>query len=98
MGSDYFGDSQAVGRTSVEMLHEAGAKILLSAQVSGAITEDNKVRGVFVETKSGTLAIKAKVVIDCTGSADVASAAGAAHHRNAQRPGHGGFPLASVRG
>ena len=38
--------------------------------------EGNRVRGVFVETKSGRLAVKAKIVIDATGEADVAVRAG----------------------
>jgi len=77
VGSDYFRDSQAVSYVTSRMMEEAGIEQLLSSVVSGAIKEGNKVRGVFVENKCGTLAIRSKVVIDCTGTADVADRAGA---------------------
>jgi len=77
VGTRYFRDSQEVSYVAVKMMEEAGIDILLSSVVSGAIKEGNKVRGVFVENKSGTLAIRSKVVIDCTGTADVADRAGA---------------------
>jgi len=73
----YFRDPNIIAAEGVRMMEEAGVELLLSAFVSGAIMEADAVRGVFVETKSGTLAIKSKVVIDCTGTADVADRAGA---------------------
>ena len=59
------------------LLAEAGADILHFAWVAGAMVEDNCIRGVIIETKSGRQAIRAKRVIDCTGDADVCAAAGA---------------------
>lgn len=77
VGADYFRDCQAVTYTATRMMEEEGVGILLNSVVSGAVKEADTVRGVFVETKSGTLAVRSRVVIDCTGTADVAARAGA---------------------
>merc|ERR1712196_724797 len=39
--------------------------------------EDNRIRGIITESKSGRQAILAQTVIDCTGDADIANFAGA---------------------
>ena len=75
--SGYFRDSQTVPYVATKMLEEASVGILLSSLVLGTIMDGDRVRGIFVENKSGTMAIKSKVVIDCTGTADVAQRAGA---------------------
>ena len=77
VGGDYFRDSHAVSYVATRMMEESGIEILLSSVVSGVIKEGDKVRGLFVENKSGTLGIRSRVVIDCTGTADVADRAGA---------------------
>ncbi len=58
------------------MLKEAGVKLILSAYAADPIIEGDRVRGLFVETKSGRQAVRAKVVIDATGDADLARRAG----------------------
>ena len=73
----YAVDSHAASYVAFAMMEEAGVKMLLSAYVADPILDGNKVRGVFVETKSGRLAARAKVVIDATGEGDVAFRAGA---------------------
>jgi len=60
---------------ALDLLDEAGVQLLFHAFASGIIGE-NKVEGVVFETKSGPLAIRAKVTIDCTGDADIAVQAG----------------------
>ena len=50
---------------------------LLHTLVVETIVENNIIKGVIIETKSGRLAILAKRVIDCTGDADVAYYSGA---------------------
>lgn len=60
-----------------EMLHEHGARLLLSAYAGDPIVEDGRVRGVYIETKSGRVAVRAQVVLDATGDADLAHRAGA---------------------
>jgi hypothetical protein len=64
--------SQGYSYLSLKMLQEAGVELLLSTFVTDPIMEGNRLRGVFVENKSGRGAIRAKVVIDATGEADVA--------------------------
>lgn len=54
-----------------EMIQEAGVKMLYHAWGVNAIMDGNTIKGVFIESKSGRLAILAKVVIDCTGDGDV---------------------------
>ncbi len=63
--------------TLLQMMDEAGVTVQLYTQIVDAITEDGKVRGIIVESKSGREAILAKVVIDATGDGDVAARAGA---------------------
>lgn len=65
---------------ALELLDEAGVEFLLHAFASGILEEkpgSRKVSGAIFETKSGPVAIRAKVVIDCTGDADMAVQAGA---------------------
>jgi hypothetical protein len=61
----------------LDMLHEAGAKVLFYTLATDAIVEGNQLKGIIVEGKGGPKAILAKVVIDCTGDADIAAYAGA---------------------
>jgi hypothetical protein len=65
----------------IDMLQEAGVEILLYTMACEAIVEDNKLKGVIVENKSGRSAILAKVVIDCTGDGDIAARAGAPFYK-----------------
>jgi hypothetical protein len=62
---------------ALELLDEAGVQFLFHAFASGVLQDHGAVNGVVFETKSGPLAIRARVVIDCTGDADIAVAAGA---------------------
>ncbi|HYD57525.1 MAG TPA: FAD-dependent oxidoreductase [Burkholderiales bacterium] len=61
---------------ALDMLDEAGVQFLLHSFASGVLGE-KAVKGAVFETKSGPLAVRAKVVIDCTGDADLAVQAGA---------------------
>ena len=60
---------------ALDLLDEAGVHLLFHAFASGILGE-SAVEGVVFETKSGPLAIRAKVTVDCTGDADVAVQAG----------------------
>ena len=73
----YFVDSQVSAHIALEMLDEAGVETFLSVYASDPIIDSGRVRGLFVETISGRLAIRAKIVIDGTGQADVIMRAGA---------------------
>ena len=61
---------------ALELLNEAGVQFLLHAFASGVLGE-RTVEGAVFETKSGPVAIRARVVVDCTGDADMAVQAGA---------------------
>lgn len=61
----------------LEMLGQSGAKLMFYSLAVGAIVEDGECRGILVENKSGTQAIRAKIVIDCTGDGDIAAWSGA---------------------
>lgn len=59
------------------MMAEAGVKLYLHSWGTRPIMDGNRVRGVFIENKSGRQALLAKVVIDCTGDGDLLQPAGA---------------------
>jgi len=73
---DYMIDAEMFKWQGMEMLHEAGAEVLLHTFACDPIVEDDKVAGVFVENKNGRQAFRAKVVIDATADADIAFRAG----------------------
>ena len=56
-----------------DMVIEAGCDILYQTLIVDTIVEDNVVKGVIIENKSGRSAILAKRVVDCTADADVAA-------------------------
>ena len=61
----------------LDALEESGCKYLLHAGAVDAVVKNNRVEGVIIGTKRGLKEIRAKVVVDCTGDADVAYFAGA---------------------
>jgi len=60
----------------MRMMAEANVDMLYHAWVADVIKRDDKVAGVIIESKSGREAVFARVVVDCTGDADVAFRAG----------------------
>lgn len=60
-----------------DMIEEAGVKLYLHSWGARAITEDNAVRGVIFESKSGRQAILGRMTIDATGDGDLIESAGA---------------------
>ena len=63
---DYWLDPELFKWQGVEMLREAGAQVLGHALACDPILEDGAVRGVFLETKQGRLAVRAQVTVDAT--------------------------------
>ena len=64
-------DSELYKLISQRMVSESGVDILFHALVVGCLMQDKEtVSHVFVETKSGKIAINTKCVIDCTGTGD----------------------------
>jgi hypothetical protein len=60
-----------------DMVEEAGVKLLLHSWGTRAIVEDNAVKGIVFESKSGRQAILGKIIIDGTGDGDLLPSAGA---------------------
>jgi hypothetical protein len=63
---------------AVQLLEEAGVKLMLHTHVVDTLREGDRIAGVVVEHKSGRQHIQADVVIDCSGDGDVAARGGAA--------------------
>ncbi|MBN1582148.1 MAG: FAD-dependent oxidoreductase [Anaerolineae bacterium] len=60
-----------------DALQQAGCRFLLHTQLVDVLLEQNRVAGAIVATKQGLRQVRARVVVDCTGDADVATFAGA---------------------
>jgi len=60
-----------------DMVEEAGVKLLLHSWGARTIVEDDTVKGIIFESKSGRQAVLADVVIDGTGDGDLLPSAGA---------------------
>lgn len=81
-------EPEAVKTVALEMLGEFGVDLRLYSQFSQPVLEQGQIKGVILESKGGREAILAKVVIDCTGDADVAYRAGVPCEKGDQ---HGGM-------
>lgn len=71
-------EQEAVKDVGLEMLGDAGVEVLLYTFLAGVVMEEQTIKGVIIESKSGREVILAGTVIDCTGDADVAFKAGVA--------------------
>ena len=69
-------DPEVLKLVALDLLDEAGVRLLLYAFASGVIGAPRP-DGVVFETKSGPLVITARAVVDATGDGDVAALAGA---------------------
>jgi len=70
-------DSHTLKTVALEMVQEAGIRLLLHTWVVDALMDGGTIRGVMIHSKSGREAILADIVVDATADADVAAAAGA---------------------
>lgn len=69
-------EPEAVKAVAFGMLQESNVEVLLYTFFAGVIMDQNHLNGIVIESKAGREAILAKVIIDCTGDADVAFRAG----------------------
>lgn len=69
-------EPEAVKTVALEMLTEAGVDVTFYTVCAGVVMDDDKIKGVITESKSGREAILGKIVIDCTGDGDVAFRSG----------------------
>ncbi|MDO4329501.1 MAG: FAD-dependent oxidoreductase [Lachnospiraceae bacterium] len=83
-------DPQGWKETGEDMVLASGAKILYHTSVIGVIKEGERFIGVVIDTKSGLAQIRAKVLIDATGDADLICRGGLeftmGDHGNIQNP------------
>ncbi len=87
MARDISIDREAFQYLALQMLQEAGVKILLHAYVSEVAMEGDTLTGLVVETKSGRVLLPAERVIDATGDGDVAARAGAPFEKGRESDG-----------
>ncbi|HTU01260.1 MAG TPA: FAD-dependent oxidoreductase, partial [Candidatus Sulfotelmatobacter sp.] len=66
-------DAEEIKAELVEMLREQRVPLLLHTLIVGTLMERQAVAGILVENKAGRQAIRAKIVVDATGDADVAA-------------------------
>ncbi|MPS29896.1 MAG: FAD-dependent oxidoreductase [Alcaligenaceae bacterium] len=59
-----------------DMTREAGVDVLLHSRVVGPLMEDNRVAGLLLENVSGRRALRSRMLVDATGDAVIAAAAG----------------------
>ncbi|WP_207514702.1 FAD-dependent oxidoreductase [Longitalea luteola] len=69
-------EPESVKTVALEMLRESNVEVLFYTFCAGVVMEGDELKGVIVESKAGREAIMAKVVIDCSGDADVAYRSG----------------------
>ncbi len=78
---------EAMKIVAIEMAEDAGVHLLLHSLAVDAITEGNRIKGVVLVSKSGESAVKAKVVVDASGDADIAARAGAEYEKGRPEDG-----------
>lgn len=80
-------DTVNMTATWIEMLEEAGAGLLLYTMACEAVVEENAVKGVVIQNKTGRSVIRAKAVIDATGDGDIAASAGVGFWKGREKDG-----------
>ena len=74
---DVFINPEVSKQVLLQMVEEAGVKLLYHTFVADTIVEGGAVKGIVVENKAGRRALLGKVVVDATGDADIVARAGA---------------------
>ncbi|MGJ4851999.1 FAD-dependent oxidoreductase [Bacillota bacterium Meth-B3] len=69
-------DHECFKTVTTGMILESGAELLLHTQFVDVLTEGGSISGVVIANKSGLSVVRARLVIDCTGDADVAARSG----------------------
>ncbi|MGV8093952.1 MAG: FAD-dependent oxidoreductase [Mangrovibacterium sp.] len=69
-------DPEAAKFVLEDMIREAGVKMLYHTWGTNVIMDGDTIKGVCIESKSGRMAVLAKVVVDCTGDGDILNLAG----------------------
>lgn len=69
-------EPESVKAVALETLVESNVDVLFYAFCAGVVMEGDELKGIIIESKAGREAVLAKVIIDCTGDADVAYRSG----------------------
>jgi FAD-dependent oxidoreductase family protein len=69
-------DPEVLKTVLLEMLDEANVELLLYTHAVKPIIENNLIKGIIIESKSGREAILGKIIIDASGDGDIAARAG----------------------
>jgi glycine/D-amino acid oxidase-like deaminating enzyme len=80
-------DPEAFKHAALDMVCEAGVRLMLYTYAVSPAIVDGKVRGVVTESKSGRRAMLGTMVVDCTGDADIAVRAGAHYMKGRESDG-----------
>ena len=75
-GPRYTFDPERAKLVMESWLLEAGVRILYGVYVTDAVTVDSNIKELVCHSKSGKMAVTAKIYIDATGDADIAAYAG----------------------
>ncbi len=71
----------------LDMTEKAGVRLLLHSWAVNTVVKKDKVDAVIVESKSGRQALRAKIIVDCTGDADTAAWTGIPHENTTESNG-----------
>lgn len=72
---------------ALQLIEEENIKLLLHSYICGTYVDDNIIKGVIVENKSGRQAIIGNIIIDATGDGDVAASAGVPYKKGRECDG-----------
>jgi hypothetical protein len=83
-----------------DMMEEAGVEVLYNTFTFDVVVEDNVLKGVAVANKSGGQVILADIVVDASGDADIAAAAGVPFDQGREKDGryNGGSLMMDIGG
>jgi ribulose 1,5-bisphosphate synthetase/thiazole synthase len=76
-GTVYRYDPEAMKVLCLQLFQEAGVQLRLRSHVANVLMDGDRIDAVLMASKSGREAVRAKLVVDCTGDADVLAFAGA---------------------
>lgn len=80
-------DPEKMKYLSDSMIEESHIHPLYHTFAVDSVVEEDTIKGVIVENKSGRAAILAKIVIDCTGDGDIAARSGAPYEKGRTEDG-----------
>ncbi len=80
-------DPETFKSVALDMVCQAGVHLMLYTTAVGPAIAEGKIRGVMTESKSGRKAALGRVVVDCTGDADIAIRAGAPYMKGRESDG-----------